>query len=254
MLTAIIQARTGSTRLPQKVLKPLMGKPMIAHVVARVQAAHTLQQVILATTDHPSDDALAQLAADLGVLVFRGSEADVLDRYYQAAKTHHASVIVRITGDCPLIDPAVIDQTVRLFQSGDYAYVNNFMQRTYPDGLDTEVFSFAALEQAWQSATLKSEREHVTPYLYKHPERFAQVGLTQPYPMGDWRWTVDEPADFDFISKIYAALYPLNPLFDRLAVKALLEANPDWMTINAGIAVNEGYQKSLAADADTTAS
>jgi len=221
---------------------------MIAHVIARVQAAHCIEQVILATTDHTSDDELATVATGFGVKVFRGSENDVLDRYYQAAKTYNASVIVRVTGDCPVIDPHIIDQTVGLFQSWQYDYVNNFMQRTFPDGLDTEVIRFSALERAWQDATLQSEREHVTPYLYKNPQLFAQGGLTQPYDRGEWRWTVDEPVDFDFIEHVYSALYDQNPLFGQAMIVDLLTKNPDLRRINQGIGVNEGYEKSLQDD------
>lgn len=248
MITAIIQARTGSTRLPNKVLLPLMGKPMLAHVIERVQASQKVDQIILATTTHESDDALAGLADSLGVACYRGSENDVLDRYYQAAKLHQASVVVRITGDCPVIDPAVIDRTIGLFQSDNYAYVNNFLHRTYPDGLDTEVFTFAALETAWQEANLPSEREHVTPYLYKHPEKFPQAGLVQAPDLSHFRWTVDEPVDFEFIQAVYAGLYAQNPLFDMHAITAFLEQNPELVKLNQAIPTNEGYEKSLIKD------
>lgn len=248
MITAIIQARMGSTRLPNKVMLPLMGQPMIAHVIRRVQAATTIEQVVLATTDDPNDNPLAEFVDSWGVKVYRGSESDVLDRYYQAAKCFGASVIVRITGDCPVIDPAVIDGTVGLFRSGDYDYVNNFLSRTYPDGLDTEVMRFAALETAWQSAKLNSEREHVTPYLYKHPEKFRQVGLVRAPDLSAHRWTVDEPRDFEFIRAVYEALYPANPLFDTDSIMAFLENRPELSALNVGIPTNEGYEKSLQDD------
>lgn len=248
MITAVIQARTGSTRLPNKVLLPLAGKPMLVHVIARVKAAQKVEQVILATTTHDSDAALESLAQTLDVKCYRGSEDDVLDRFYQAAKTYQARVIVRITGDCPVIDPTVIDQTIGLFQSGSYAYVNNFMCRTYPDGLDTEVFTFEALETAWQEAQLKSEREHVTPYLYKHPEKFPQAGLVQSPNLGHYRWTVDEAVDFEFITAIYDALYAENPLFDMHDIAAFLAKHPEVIKLNQEIPLNEGYEKSLQED------
>jgi spore coat polysaccharide biosynthesis protein SpsF len=248
MITAIIQARMGSTRLPGKVLKMLAGQPMIAHVIQRTRAACKLDQVVLATTQDASDDPLAEFAASLGVVVFRGSVDDVLDRYYQAAKSSGATTVIRITGDCPVIDPAVIDATVGLFQSGDYDYVSNFIHRTYPDGLDTEVMRFSALETAWQEAALKSEREHVTPYLYKHPEKFQQVGLVQPIDLSAYRWTVDEPRDFEFITAIYDALYTENPSFDMAAIAKLLDNHPELLDVNAGISGNEGYLKSLEED------
>lgn len=248
MIIAIIQARTGSTRLPNKVLMPLMGKPMIAHVIERVKAAQKVEQIVLATTTHESDKALADVAESLGVKCYRGSEDDVLDRYYQAAKTHNASVIVRITGDCPVIDPKVIDQTIGLFQSDNYAYANNFIHRTFPDGLDTEVFTSDALETAWKEAQLKSEREHVTPYLYKHPDKFPQAGLVQAPDLSHYRWTVDEPVDFEFIQAIYEALYPQNPFFDMHDIAAFLANNPDLVKLNQDILPNEGYEKSLQED------
>jgi len=248
MICAIVQARMGSSRLPGKVMKELAGQPMIGHVLRRVAAAQRIERVMLATTTSPEDAPLAAYAESLGVGVYRGSTDDVLDRYYQAARAVGAGVVVRLTGDCPVLDPAVIDATIGLFQSGNYDYVNNFMQRSYPDGLDTEVFSMAALEIAWRDAALPSEREHVTPYFYKNPLLFKQVGLVQPFAWGDWRWTVDEPADFDFIAAVYAALYAENPLFGMAQLVALLENQPALRQINAGIGVNEGYLKSLQED------
>lgn len=248
MITAIIQARMGSSRLPKKVMKPLANHPLIYHVVVRAKAAKRLEQVIVATTTDPSDDPLVEYLTQLGVTVFRGSVNDVLDRYYQAALTHQASVIVRLTGDCPVLDPALIDQTIGLYMADQYDYVSNFMHRTYPDGLDTEVFSFAALYTAWRDAKLPSEREHVTPYLYKHPEKFFQVGLISPIDLSHYRWTVDEPADFDFISILYDRLYAENPLFDMGMIHALLEADPNLLKLNQDIPTNEGYTKSLQAD------
>lgn len=248
MITAIIQARTGSTRLPNKVLMPLAGKPMITHIIERVKAAKKVEQIVLATTSNAADAALETLAQTLGVGCYRGSEADVLDRFYQAAIMYHASAIVRITGDCPVIDPGVIDQTIGLFQSSSYAYVNNFIHRTYPDGLDTEVFTFAALETAWNEARLNSEREHVTPYLYKHPEKFSQAGLVQSPNLSHYRWTVDEAVDLEFITAIYDALYAENPLFDMQTIVAFLETRPDLIALNQHIPSNEGYEKSLRED------
>jgi spore coat polysaccharide biosynthesis protein SpsF len=248
MITAIVQARMGSSRLPGKVMLSLQGQPMIYHVLQRIQTAQRLQQIVVATTTDPSDDPLAAYLSELGVATFRGSPNDVLDRYYQAALQYQASVIVRLTADCPLLDARVIDQTIGLFISGDYDYVSNFLVRTYPDGLDAEVFSMASLTRAWQEAQLPSEREHVTPYLYKHPQRFRQVGLVQAIDRSQYRWTVDEPADFKFVQAIYSALYPDDPHFDTAAIEGLLERQPALVAINQGIPTNAGYQKSLAED------
>ncbi len=245
MITAIIQARTGSRRLPEKVLQPIAGKPLIEHVVRRTEAAQRVGQVVLATTTQPADDRLAAWAEAYGVACFRGSEDDVLDRYYQAAQAYDAEVVVRITGDCPLIDPAVIDATIGLFLSGDYAYINNIMQRTYPDGLDTEVMTLAALETACQEAKRPSEREHVTPFIQKHPSRFPQAGLCHPKNLSTYRWTVDEPADLTFVSRVYHALYATDPLFGMEAVVGLLARQPDLLQINQNIPTNEGYQRAV---------
>jgi spore coat polysaccharide biosynthesis protein SpsF len=249
MIAAIIQARMGSTRLPGKVMMPLAEQPMIGHTLKRVQSAQAIDAVILATTTHSDDNPLADYAESLGVQVFRGDEQDVLDRYYQAAKHFSADVIVRITGDCPVIDAAVIDQTVRYFLADAVDYASNFVQRHFPDGLDTEVFSFDALEHAWNEAKLPSEREHVTPYIWKNPDKFRLSGYTHPEDLSHYRWTVDEPADFDFMTAVFAELYAENPFFNMRAMLDLLKRRPELMQINQGITTNEGYQKSLQSDA-----
>ncbi|MFP4322568.1 MAG: cytidylyltransferase domain-containing protein [Anaerolineales bacterium] len=250
MITAIVQARLGSRRLPEKVLQEVAGQPLIGHVIQRVRAAQKVERVILATTDQPADDRLVEWAESQAIPVFRGSENDVLCRYVEAAQAFDASVVVRITGDCPLLDPQVIDATIGLFQSADYAYVNNFMPRTYPDGLDTEVIRLEALQAAHQAATLPSDREHVTPFIRKHPGRFPQVGLTYPKDLSMYRWTVDEPADLAFVTRIFQALYPRDPLFDMKAIIGLLARQPELLHINQGIPTNEGYAVSLAKDAE----
>src|SRR3989344_7618105 len=166
----IVQARMGSTRLPGKILMPLKGKPMLGWQLERLKRAEELDQIILATTNKKSDDQVAALGEACDVTVFRGDEEDVLDRYYRAAKEAGADIIVRVTGDCPLIDPAVVDEVVRHFRRANVDYTKH--PENYPEGLDTEVFSFAALERAWQNAQLPSEREHVTPFIRNHPELF----------------------------------------------------------------------------------
>ncbi len=177
---AIIQGRMNSSRLPGKVLKPIAGRPMLCHVMDRTASAETINEVIVATSDDPSDDPIELTCSREGYLCYRGSQFDVLDRFYQAASLADASVIVRITADCPLIDPGVIDRTVRAFfeQGADFA-ANRLpppYKRTYPIGLDVEVCSFTALERAWNEAKLPHEREHVMPYLYDQPGRFKGSG------------------------------------------------------------------------------
>src|ERR1017187_648665 len=197
---AIIQARIGSTRLPGKVLADILGHPMLWRVVDRVRQAQKVDQVIVATTSATRDDALAEFCQAHQIECFRGDEQDVLDRYFQAARKSGATTIIRITADCPLIDPGVIDRVVGIYQQGGFDYVSNTIEVTYPDGLDTEVFSFASLEQAWQEATKTSEREHVTPYLRTSGKfQVRNVENDLGLPLFEHRWTVDEPADLEFV-------------------------------------------------------
>jgi spore coat polysaccharide biosynthesis protein SpsF (cytidylyltransferase family) len=176
-ITAIIQARMGSTRLPGKVLMDLAGKTVLARVVSRLRRAERVDEIVVATTDSLADDAIVPECHQLKVEYFRGSENDVLDRYYQTARVCAAGAVVRITSDCPVIDPQLVDETIRLLQQQGGDYCSNVLPRTYPRGLDTEVFTVAALEQAWREARDPSEREHVTPYFYRHPELFRLVSL-----------------------------------------------------------------------------
>jgi glutamate-1-semialdehyde aminotransferase/spore coat polysaccharide biosynthesis protein SpsF (cytidylyltransferase family) len=241
---ALIQARMGSSRLPGKVLADLGGRPMLWHVVDRVRGAKSLDRVVIATTDRAVDDPVAQFCEQEGVGCFRGSEQDVLDRFYQAARANGADVVVRITADCPLIDPAVIDKVVARFELGDCDYVSNCLRYTYPDGLDTEVFSFAALERAWREAEKPSEREHVTPYLRAGKFRVAGVESEIPVSPAQYRWTVDHPADLQFVREVYAA-FSGNGAFGFKEVFDLLKRRPDLATIQAETITNEGYYKSL---------
>jgi glutamate-1-semialdehyde 2,1-aminomutase/spore coat polysaccharide biosynthesis protein SpsF len=217
---------------------------MLRHVVDRVRKAKNVDRVVIATTDREVDDPVAAFCELDGVGYFRGSEQDVLDRFYQAAKANAADVVVRITADCPLIDPAVIDRVVNRFQVGDCDYACNVIRYTYPDGLDTEVFSFAALERAWHEAIKPSEREHVTPYLRTDKFRIANVESEIPVSPVQYRWTVDYPADLDFVRKVYAA-FSTNGDFGFREVFELLKERPDLATIQAETITNEGYYKSL---------
>jgi spore coat polysaccharide biosynthesis protein SpsF len=243
---AIIQARMSSTRLPGKVLAPIGEQPMLAYVVNRARQAKTLDQVVVATALDETNQPIEDFCLATGIACYRGSEDDVLDRYYQAARHFQAAVVVRLTADCPLLDPGVIDKVVGVFQAGDYDYISNTIRPTYPDGLDTEVFSFQALERAWREAKLKSEREHVTPFIHKQPERFRLFNVENTEDLSAQRWTVDEPADLELVRAIYR--YFKTPDFGMAEVLVLLRQYPTLQAINAGFERNEGYQKSLRED------
>lgn len=243
----IIQVRLDSTRLPKKALLDLMGKPMIIQLLNRATKSEMLDEIIIATTTNSSDDEIEQVVKSYGLNVYRGNVDDVLDRYYKAAKKYDAEIIVRITGDCPLLDPDIVDKAVRFFQENDYDYISNVIKPTYPDGLDIEVFSFDSLEDAWKNATLKSEREHVTPYIRK-PENFKVGNFENDTDLSDMRWTVDEQKDIDFVREIYKNLYPKKQLFLMSDILKLLKEKPELMDINSGINRNEGYVKSLKED------
>ncbi len=249
-VVGIIQARMGSTRLPGKALADLAGAPFLARVIERMQHAETLDALVLATTTDPTDDPLVDLAEHLGVAVYRGSVEDVLDRFTQAARQAEAALIVRITADDPFKDPQVTDHAVRLWLAQPEAldYVSNTLEPTYPEGLDIEVFTRAALERAWREARLPSEREHVTPYLWKHPDRFRILNFKHERDLSHLRWTVDYPEDLAFARAVYQRLYRPGEVFLMEDILRLLEAEPSLAQINTGIRRNEGYLKSLAED------
>ncbi len=243
---AIIQARMGSTRLPGKVLADVCGRPLLARVIERARAIQNVDRVVVATTAGDHDRSVLEVARQHGVDAFAGNEDDVLDRFYQAAKAYCAQMIVRLTADCPLLDPGVSGRVVAVFSSGAYDYVSNTLTRTFPDGLDTEVFSFAALDRAWTEAGLVSEREHVTPYIWKHPEHFRVANVSGERDLSEHRWTVDEPRDLEFVRAVYAKLGEGD--FGMAEVLGLLASHPELSTVNAGITLNEGYLKSLRED------
>ncbi|HEY7060820.1 MAG TPA: aminotransferase class III-fold pyridoxal phosphate-dependent enzyme [Chloroflexota bacterium] len=247
-VVAIVQARMGSTRLPGKVLAEIAGRPMLCHVVRRVERAATIDRVVLATSSAPADDAVAAFCDQEGIACFRGSEADVLDRYYQAAREAEAEVVVRVTADCPLIDPAVIDRVVGALLAGDCDYATNTLRYTYPDGLDVEAFTFAALARAWEESSKLSEREHVTPYL-RLSGRFRVRGVERDgAPLSGQRWTVDEPSDLAFVRDVYAALGNTGD-FGLEDVMALLAREPGLGDREGPAVANEGYYRTLYAQA-----
>jgi spore coat polysaccharide biosynthesis protein SpsF len=231
----IVQARMTSTRLPGKVLLPLAGVPMLTRLVERLRRVQRADGIVVATTTNASDDAIAALCAQLGVPCHRGSEHDVLSRYADASRLHGADVVVRITSDCPLIDPALIDQVIAAYEEGGSDYVSNMLPPTWPYGMAVEVFSAAALAQAHAEATQVAEREHVTPFLYWHPERYRLRNVASPVDLSHHRWTVDTPEDYALVSRLFDHLMLTRPDFTQADVLALLDANPDWIAINQHI-------------------
>jgi len=228
MILAVLQARMSSTRLPGKVMAEVEGAPMILRQIERLRRSRRLQGVVVATSTDPSDDVLASVLALHDVAVHRGPLDDVLARYEGALRAHPAEVVVRLTADCPLADPEVIDATVDLLTGHglDYA-ANTPAHRTYPKGLDVEVARASALLRAAREAADPYEREHVTPYLYRHPEMFAQDFISQDIDEGEVRWTVDRPDDLEFVRAVYAALYPGQPGFGSEEVRAFVRSRPD---------------------------
>ncbi len=247
-VTAIIQARMGSSRLPGKVLEPILGRPMLARMIERLAWSREIERLVIATTANPKDEAVARLARDVGLACFRGSEEDVLDRYYQAALAFEADPVVRLTADCPLIDPEVSDRVIRCFLDLWPEIDAVSLSGPFPDGLDTQVFSLAALKRAWREAVLPSEREHVGPYLRKHPEIFRLAEVRWEQDHAQVRLSVDEPQDLSLVRAIYEALYEEGSIFLTSDVLRFLEAHPHLKRLNTHIKRNEGYQKSLAAD------
>jgi len=241
---AIIQARMGSSRLPGKVLKDLGGRPMLVWVVERARRARLVDAVVVATTVEPADDPIEALCQERGYACWRGHPYDVLDRYYQAARHYQAEIIVRLTADCPLLDPGLVDATVQalLDQGADFA-ANRLpppWHRTYPIGLDTEVCTWEALERAWREAQAPHHREHVMPYLYEQPGRFRVVILDAEEDFGHLRWTVDTPEDLEVVRRLLDLLGKRDD-FTWRDVLALWQAHPELAAINAGVS-HHSYQ------------
>jgi glutamate-1-semialdehyde 2,1-aminomutase len=235
---AIIQARMGSTRFPNKVMRTICGTPMIGLLLARLKKSKLVDQIILATSEDPRNDPLAKYVRDLEYTVFRGSEDDVLDRYYRAAKEAKADLVVRITGDCPLIDPVIVDEVIAKFLDSDVDYASNIEPPTYPDGLDTEVFSFQALEAAWNHAKAPEEREHVTPFIRESGE-IRKANLSYGTDFSEERWTVDEPEDFEVVRNVFEHFNPRND-FGWLDILALQKEHSDWFMANQHFVRNAG--------------
>jgi spore coat polysaccharide biosynthesis protein SpsF len=238
----------SSTRLPGKVLLRTCGKPLLQHQIERVRHSREIDKLVVATSHHASDDAIASLCDEMGIPAFRGSLDDVLDRIVSAARAHRPDWLVRLTGDCPLTDPLVVDSVIQEAVGANADYASNALTPTFPDGLDVECVRFSALEDAAREARLASEREHATPFVYSHPERYTIRQVMSQENLSHLRWTVDEPLDFVFVTQVFEHLYAQNPRFEMRDVLALLKARPELGLINNGIVRNAGYQRSVARD------
>ena len=232
-VVAIIQARMGSTRLPGKVLKDLAGRTVLERVLSRVRQCRLVNEIIVATSANRADDVIVQDCIRLNARVFRGSEDDVLDRYFRCAEAVSAETVVRITADCPLLDPGISDRTIAAFQEKRADYASNVLERTYPRGLDTEVMTFNALRIAFEEATEIQEREHVTPFLYRHPERFRLTSVKEDSDYSQHRWTLDTAEDLEFLRAVYSKL--VDPEFTWRDVLRLVEDDPKLADINSRV-------------------
>ncbi|SFJ77579.1 spore coat polysaccharide biosynthesis protein SpsF [Halobacillus dabanensis] len=233
-VTAVVQARMGSTRLPGKVLRQVNGKPLLEYQIERMKRSERIDQLVVSTSRRSLDDPIIELCQRLKVDTFRGSEKDVLGRFYETCAYYKADAVVRLTADCPLIDPAVIDKIIHYFlkKYPRYMYVSNTRKRSYPRGLDTEVFTYEALKDAYMNANSPHDLEHVTPFIMK---RIGDASIAQVLHDSDeshHRWTVDTPEDFQFVSKVLERLYPTNPTFTFQDILEVLRKNPDWQEIN----------------------
>ena len=235
----------GATRLPGKVLKKVKGVTLLEYEINRVKRAKKIHKIVVATTDKKPDDKIANFCRQKKISCFRGDEKDVLDRYYQCSLKYPGyDNIIRITGDCPLIDSVVIDGVIGLFEKGKYDYVSNVEKETFPDGLDIEIFKKSALHQAAKSAKLASQREHVTLFIRKS-KKFKIGNLSAPHSWSHFRLTVDEPADFEVIKFVIKNSSPEASYLDYIS---LLTKNPRIMLKNMNIIRNEGLLKSLRED------
>ncbi|MEM7799654.1 MAG: glycosyltransferase family protein [Chloroflexota bacterium] len=249
-IVTVVQARKGSSRLPNKVLLPLVGEPLLLRMLERVSAASEVQEVVVATTDDSSDDEIESLCKAWGYPVYRGSSSDLLDRHYRVGERYQADAVVKIPSDCPLIDPNIIDRVYKFFihQVPQYDYVGNLHPATYPDGNDVELMTMAALGRAWTEAMRPLEREHTTPYIWENPDLFKIGNVTWEsglnYSMSH-RWTIDYEADYLFIKTVYEHLFPRNKTFGLVDILTLLANQPDIADINAKYAGVNWYRHHL---------
>lgn len=233
----VVQARLGSTRLAGKIFKPILGKPMLCYQLERLRRVKGVQGIVIATTTNPQDQPIVDFCIREGLHYVRGSEDDVLSRYVAAVEAFGLDAVVRITSDCPLIDPDLIEKGLELFLQNysSLDYLSICHERTYPIGMDFEIMRVDALKRAFYEAQTALEKEHVTPYIWKHPELFRLANLQQTINQSSYRLTVDTQEDLELVERIFAALYPKNPEFTLTDVIALLEQHSDWLKINAHV-------------------
>jgi spore coat polysaccharide biosynthesis protein SpsF len=236
-IVATIEARMTSSRLPGKPLLEVLDRSMLAVLVTRLQAAVSIDQIVLATTTNSTDDPLVAEADKLGIACFRGSEEDVMQRVIDAAISADAEIIVEITGDCPLIDPEIVEQCIRIFRENTALYVGNAHVRSYPDGMDVQVFSLETLQRSAAMTSASLDHEHVTLHIRNHPEIFPAINVVAP-PALYWPelgLTLDEAADFQLLSRIIEALYPQDPFFSCYEILSLLRRNSYWVALNQAV-------------------
>ncbi|HHV76123.1 MAG TPA: acylneuraminate cytidylyltransferase [Syntrophothermus lipocalidus] len=240
-IVVITQARTGSTRLPAKVTREVLGRPLLAYHLERLKMIKQADEIVVATTGNPKDDIIVNIAEKAGVGWYRGSEDDVLSRYYEAATEYGAEVVVRVTSDCPLIDPEISGRVIQEYVDSfpRFDYVSNTLRRTYPRGLDTEVFSYEILREVNGKAKEPADREHVTRYIIRRPEIYRLGSVESETDLSFHRWTVDEEDDFRLIKLIIEHLYPEKPAFNMQDCLELFSRHPEWMEINAHVRQKE---------------
>ena len=247
MIGCIVQARTGSTRLPGKVMLKLDEKnPVLYYVLEQLRSCKLVDKIIVATTTLDEDDVIENFVNGMNVDVFRGGSNDVLDRYYQCAKKFSIDTIVRITADNPLVDPTIVDDLIKKFISNSYDCLTNAYVRTFPYGTEVEIFSFESLEKAWKNAKKPSEREHVTPYLYNNPNNFKIFNVEHLKNISNLRWTIDRENDFTLVKLIVHKIKKRPILMNDIL--NLFSKEPELFEINRNDILNEGYQKSLKED------
>jgi spore coat polysaccharide biosynthesis protein SpsF (cytidylyltransferase family) len=232
---AVILARMGSSRLPSKAMAEVAGKPIIAHIIERLKYLKSIDQVVLATPETPNDLPLQKVGREAGAKVFGGAEKDVLDRLYQAAKAYRADLVVHVGGDCPFVDPKLAQKALDLLNETGADYACNILPLTYPSGMDIDVLTFAALERAWKSATLRTTRRHPLAYIYQNREEFRIANFSHEPNLGHLRWTLDYPEDLEFVRAVYGRLYARQTFFGMEEILKLLELEPEIGKINAGL-------------------
>lgn len=245
MIVCILQARLSSSRLPGKVLKLILERPVLELEIERVKRAKKINKIILATSTNAQDAPLIKIAEKMGVAFYQGSLEDVLDRYYQAAQNYQAEHVVRITGDCPLIDPEIIDNIISLHLKTGADYTSNVHPPTFPDGLDVEVFKFSVLKRMWENAQEKIEREHVTQYICRHPDAFYCENYAASRDWSGFRWTLDYLEDYELIRNIFENLYPANSMFGWESVVRYLQLHPEVCDLNSKFVRNEALVNQL---------